>query len=67
MRYRVECNYGSKYFKTAAEAFDYFYMCKVRGYAVEIWTVVYCYIEKIGRYGAAQELLDYSRSKFPKH
>ena len=67
MRYRVECNRGSKYFSNAAEAFAYYAKCREKNLDVEIWLVDNRYIEKLGRFGAVQELLDYAHSDFPKH
>ena len=66
-RYRVECNFGCKYFDNAAEAFAYFKKCKTRNRDVEIWLVTYCYLEKANRISATQELLDYSLSNLPKY
>ena len=37
--YRVECNFGSKYFASNKQAFIYFNYRKAQGYAVEIWLV----------------------------
>ena len=35
--YRVECNYGSKYFNRKIEAIAYFAYCKSRVLACELW------------------------------
>lgn len=66
-RYRVECNFGSCYFDNAAKAFAYFKKCKDKNRDVEIWAVDYFYCVRAKRYSASQELLDYSRTNFPKH
>lgn len=66
-KYRVECNFGSKYFDCAVKAFGYFSKCKAKNRDVELWLVSYGYNKIIKRYAAAQELLDYSNTNFPKH
>ncbi len=65
-RYRVECNFGSRYFDDAVAAFAFFKKCKSKHLDVEIWLVCYCYKEKHGRYCAVQELLDYAFTNLPK-
>lgn len=65
-KYRVECNYGSRYFADAAQAFTFYKRKKARNLDVEIWLVTYCYDRSAGRFSAAQELLDYSLTKMPK-
>lgn len=64
--YRVECNYGSKYFETATKSFAYFKKKKTKHMDVEIWLVTYVYSQKTNTYSAIQELLDYSSSNLPK-
>lgn len=64
-KYRVECNYGSRYFDTAAKAFAYFNRKKSENLNVEIWLVIYTHEEAYDRYSSTQELLDYSFSKVP--
>ena len=65
-RYRVECNYGSRYFNCAAKAFAFFKRQAARNLDVEIWLVTYYYSESAKRYAALQELLDYSGTALPK-
>lgn len=65
-KYRIECNFGSKYFDVAAEAFAFFHTCKAKRIRVEIWLVQYRYIARAQRYAATQELLEYSGTEFPK-
>ena len=37
--YRVECNYGSKYFNTLLDATIYFNYCRERKFEVSLWRV----------------------------
>ncbi len=64
--YRVECNFGSKYFETATKGFAYFKKKKAKHLDVEIWLVNYSYSQKTNTYSATQELLDYSSTNLPK-
>lgn len=66
-KYRVECNYGSRYFENATKAFAFFKKCKGRNLDAEIWLVTYDVDEHVQRYSAKQELLDYSFSRLPKY
>jgi len=63
-RFRVECNFGSKYFDEAVDAFAYFEKCKKKNRNVGIWVISLCYIKKTKRFSASQELLDYSFTTF---
>ncbi len=63
-KYRVECNYGSRYFDCAAKAFEYYKQKKSLNMDVEIWLVTY--IRNDSGYATRQELLDYSSSNMPK-
>lgn len=65
-RFRVECNFGSKYFNNAAEAFSYFEKCKSKNRNVGIWIMSLCYIKKSKRVSVTQELLDYSFTNLHK-
>jgi hypothetical protein len=38
-KYRVECNFGSKYFADEKRAFIFYNYKKAQGHAVEIWLV----------------------------
>ena|GEM_PF-2488747 len=37
--YRVECNFGSKYFDCCYDAKAYFKYCKARNFNVELWEI----------------------------
>lgn len=63
IKYRVECNFGSRYFTNAADAIAFFKRKQAKNLDAEIWIVDYRYAEKIGRYTAKQELLDYFSPK----
>ncbi len=58
-KYRVECNFGSKYFEDAARAFAFFHKCRGMNYPTEVWLVSCRYLKPQGRYSVKQELLDY--------
>ena len=58
-RYRVECNFGSRYFEDAARAFAFFHKCRRLNYKTEIWLVACRYLKPLNRYSVWQELLDY--------
>lgn len=64
--FRVECNFGSRYFDTAVKAFAYFKKKKAKNLDVEIWLVKFTCSPKTGLYSATQELLDYSSTALPK-
>lgn len=49
LRYRTECNYGSKYFTNIAAAFRHFYRCVAERKSVELWAITTA---------ATQELID---------
>jgi len=56
--YRVECNYGSKYFVDAPEAFEYFHEKVNQGFKVEVFLKI---TEKTHRcFKVFEELLDSS-------
>ena len=56
--YRVECNFGNKYFENAVEAFAYFHEKTIQGFKVEIFLRI---TEKTHRYfKVTEELLDSS-------
>ena len=65
-KYRVECNYGSRYFDNATKAFAFFKRKVALNRDVEIWLVVYQYSISLKRFAATQELLDYSSTNMPK-
>lgn len=65
-RYRVECNYGSRYFDNADKAIAY-YRRKCRQHLdAEIWIVLYDCPYGSDTVKAFQELLDYNGTKLPK-
>lgn len=49
IRFRTECNHGSKYFTDIVKAFRYFYKCVLERKSVELWAITT---------NASQELLD---------
>ena len=57
--YRVECNHGSKYFKSGIEAFYYYEdMCHADTFmSVELWLIVKDLSPKL--YAVRQELIAY--------
>lgn len=58
-KFRVECNFGSKYFDKAGPAIKHFLKCKSKGLNVQIWVVIYMLDKETGKYLAEQLLLDY--------
>lgn len=65
--YRVECNFGSKYFTTAAKGYAYFNKKKAKHLDVEIWLITYNYSPQTHKYSAIQQLLNYSSTSLPKN
>ena len=65
-RFRVECNFGCRYFDTVEKAKRYFNRCKSKHLDVELWLVEYGYDFLKKRYSATQELLEYSSTYLPK-
>lgn len=65
-RYRVECNFGCRYFKTIEKARRHFDKCKAKHLDAELWSVIYNYDFVKKRYTGKQELLDYSFTRLPK-
>lgn len=59
-RYRIECNYGCRYFENIGDAHWYFMRCRSKNLHVEFWTVIYTYDAEHNRYQATQELKAYS-------
>ena len=39
--YRVECNFGNKFFENGFQAFKYFERMRKRGFKVSLWLVVF--------------------------
>lgn len=58
-KFRVECNFGSKYFDKIEPAIKHFNKCKDKGLNVQIWSIVYVLDESSGMYLSQQILLDY--------
>lgn len=56
-RFRVECNFGSKYFDDAQKAREYFYQCVAKKIFVEVWLVEYKRYTKSEVYIAKQGLI----------
>ena len=62
--YRVECNFGCKYFNTQEKARAYFERKASKSLDVEMWQVNYCSCRK--RICATQKLIAYSGTTLPK-
>lgn len=58
-RFRVECNFGSKYFDDIFDARRYFYKCIERDLQVELWKVTYHLCTAKREYSATQELMEF--------
>ncbi len=63
--YRVECNFGCKYFKDAVKALEYFQKCKNKYCNVGIWLMTLSKSKICNKVSARQKLLDYSFTRFP--
>ena len=48
-RFRVECNFGCRYFKDIVKAQRYFEKCKSKHLEVELWQVSYLYCPLLER------------------
>ena len=57
--FRVECNFGSKYFDDIFNARRYFYKCIERDMQVELWKVTYHHCAAKKEYSAKQELMEF--------
>lgn len=66
-RYRVECNFGCRYFSDLAKATRYFQKCRAKHLDVELWLVNYHFCPKKNRVMAIQHLIDYSGTVLPKY
>lgn len=62
-KYRVECNFGNKYFSNMYKAYGYFFECIDKDLPVMLWRTAYKFCPKLNRYIAKQELIEYY--KFP--
>lgn len=67
IRYRVECNFGSRYFKDNEKALKYFNKCKEKHLDVELWLVSYLFCPLLDTFSASQELKAYSDRRLPIH
>jgi len=65
--FRVECNFGCRYFTSMKKAYAYFSKCCAKRLPVEIWWVHYEYDDFADMYFATQDLLDYANSDLPHH
>ena len=65
-RYRVECNFGSRYFADVKKAVAYYYKCVDKNLDVEIWLVIYIHRPNVAKVEGLQMLLAYSGSFLPK-
>lgn len=65
--FRVECNFGSKYFVDPERARAYFYRKVIKHLDVELWLINYWRYDKKKGFYATQELLAYSGTKFTKN
>lgn len=59
-RFRVECNFGCRYFQDIDKAQRYFNKCVVRHLDVELWLVSYIRCVGTEKCVAVQELLAFS-------
>lgn len=66
-RFRVECNFGCRYFKDRAKAQKYFDKCRAKHLEVELWLVTYGYCPVFEVFSATQELLAFSGTRVPIH
>lgn len=64
--FRVECNFGCKYFKDPEKATAYYERKANKGLDVELWLVTLCIMPKTHVYKAKQVLLDATPSAFRK-
>ena len=64
--FRVECNFGCKYFTNPDKAKAYFDRKANKHLDVEMWLVTYCRCERKHAFYATQDLLAYSGTAMPK-
>lgn len=65
-KYRVECNFGSRYFTDIGKLNRYLKMCSEKRLDFELWQVGYVYLVKEKRYVSAQILI-YCTKRLHKH
>ncbi len=66
-RFRVECNFGCRYFQDINKAKRYFNKCVEKHLDVELWLVTYVICcPAFRRYSAKQELIAFSGTHLPK-
>ena len=66
-RFRIECNFGCRYFKDIVKAQRYFEKCRSKHLEVELWQVSYLYCPLLERFSARQDLLTFSGARYPIH
>lgn len=66
-RFRVECNFGSRYFDDFEKAKNYFNKCKNKHLDVEFWAVRYADCPTSGKCLAMQMLIAFSGTYLPKY
>lgn len=64
--FRVECNFGCKYFTNPDKAKAYFDRKANKHLDVEMWLVTYCCCVRKQTFSATQDLLAYSGTALPK-
>lgn len=64
--YRVECNFGCKYFRSKDKAFNYFQKCKAKCCNVSAWIMNLSRCKLTNKVNATQKMIDYSFTHFPK-
>ena len=65
-RYRVECNFGSRYFSDIEKAYRYYNKCKAKRLDVELWLINYHICHGGTEVLALQHLIEYSGTNIPK-
>lgn len=66
-RFRVECNFGCRYFNDVNKAKKYFDKCRAKHLDVELWLVEYMYCPMSGMRTATQKLIAFSGTNLPKY
>lgn len=61
-KFRVECNFGCRYFEELSKAKKYFEKCERNSLKAELWLVHYNYCLLLGSYPTKQELLAITRA-----
>lgn len=66
-RFRVECNFGCRYFQDEYKALSYYKKCLCKHLDVELWVVHYVYYSDNNTFSATQKLLAFSGTHLPKY